>query len=138
MRCRVKCQHSIRRGLRGCRCPLPVAVNADGLATLVTPALTDFATHASVLMQVVVDDQDHTAAGCDSRPLGAMRYLVVANPQFIRQFFQKVVRVDSLSRAPKKRALLCQMVSAEGDVGAPKSKSNSDIVLLCEYPSPSF
>ena len=101
------------------RVPLPVAVNADSLATWFMPALTDFATQASVLLQVVVDDQDHTAewlrsgvvlaaitgtarpaAGCDSRPLGAMRYLAVASPQFMHQFFQKGVRVDSLSQAP--------------------------------------
>ena len=101
------------------RVPLPVAVNADSLATWFTPALTDFATRAAVLMQVVVDDQDHTAqwlrsgvvlaaisgtarpaAGCDSRPLGAMRYLAVASPQFLLEFFQKGVRVDSLRHAP--------------------------------------
>ena len=76
------------------RVALPIAVNADSLATWFAPAMAAFAADAPVLMEVAVDDQDHTtewlrsgavlaavtgtsrpAAGCNSRPLGAMRYL---------------------------------------------------------------
>jgi LysR family transcriptional regulator (chromosome initiation inhibitor) len=72
-----------------------------------------------VLVDVAVDDQDHTAqwlrsgavlaavtgtarpaTGCNSRPLGAMRYLAVASPAFIARHFAKGVGAGSLARAP--------------------------------------
>ena len=43
------------------RVTLPIAVNADSLATWLAPVLTTFAAAAPVLMHVAVDDQDHTA-----------------------------------------------------------------------------
>lgn len=46
------------------RAPLPVAVNADSLATWFAPAAAAFAADAPVLLQVTVDDQDHTPNGC--------------------------------------------------------------------------
>ena len=77
------------------RVRLPIAVNADSLATWFSPAVAAFAADAPVLMDVTVDDQDHTsewlrsgavlaavtgnarpATGCNSKPLGAMRYCV--------------------------------------------------------------
>lgn len=101
------------------RVPLPVAVNADSLATWLAPALTRFAAEAPVLMEVAVDDQDHTAewlrsgkvlaavtatarpaSGCNSRPLGAMRYLAAASPAFMKNYFAKGVGAHSLSLAP--------------------------------------
>lgn len=101
------------------RIALPIAVNADSLATWVTPAITAFAITAPVLMEVAVDDQDHTAewlrsgavlaavtgmarpnTGCNSRPLGAMRYMAAASPAFVAQFFPKGVGATSLARAP--------------------------------------
>jgi len=103
----------------GVRIAMPIAVNADSLATWFTPAITAFAVTAPVLMEVAVDDQDHTAewlrsgkvlaavtgtarptAGCNSRPLGAMRYLAAASPAFIAQFFPNGVGTGSLARAP--------------------------------------
>ena len=84
------------------RVALPVAVNADSLATWFAPALAAYAAHAPVLVEVAVDDQDHTAAwlasgavlaavtgtaraaaGCNSLALGAMRYRAVASPAFM-------------------------------------------------------
>ncbi len=101
------------------RVALPVAVNADSLATWFAPALAAFAAQAPVLMEVAVDDQDHTrewlrsgavlaavtatalpAAGCDSRPLGAMRYLAAASPAFVERHFSAGVGAGSLARAP--------------------------------------
>lgn len=101
------------------RVPLPVAVNADSLATWFAPALAAFAAEAPVWMEVAVDDQDHTAdwlrsgavlaavtsiarpaTGCNSRPLGAMRYLAAASPAFIVQHFAGGVGAASLARAP--------------------------------------
>ena len=103
----------------GARVSLPVAVNADSLATWFAPALAAFAAQAPVLMSVSVDDQDHTAewlrtgavlaavtgtsrpaAGCNSQPLGAMRYLSVASPAFVAHFFGEGVGAGSLAQAP--------------------------------------
>jgi LysR family transcriptional regulator, chromosome initiation inhibitor len=101
------------------RVALPVAVNADSLATWFTPALAAFAADAPVLVDVAVDDQDHTtewlrsgavlaavtgtaraAAGCNSRPLGAMRYLAAASPAFAARHFAGGVGAGSLAQAP--------------------------------------
>lgn len=44
------------------RVALPIAVNADSLATWFAPAVAAFAADAPVLVELAVDDQDHTAA----------------------------------------------------------------------------
>lgn len=101
------------------RMNLPVAVNADSLATWFAPALTAFAAQAPVLMSVSVDDQDHTAewlrtgavlaavtgasrpaSGCNSQPLGAMRYIAAASPAFVARHFSNGVGAGSLANAP--------------------------------------
>lgn len=101
------------------RVPLPVAVNADSLATWFAPAVAAFAAEAPVLMEIAIDDQDHTAewlrsgtvlaavtgtarpaVGCDSRPLGSMRYVAAATPAFMGRHFADGVGAGSLARAP--------------------------------------
>lgn len=101
------------------RVVLPIAVNADSLATWLAPALAAFAADAPVLMEVAVDDQDHTtewlrsgrvlaavtgtarpAAGCNSRALGTMRYLAAASPAFVARYFGSGVGPVSLAQAP--------------------------------------
>ena len=101
------------------RVALPLAVNADSLATWFAPAVAAFAAQAPVLMEVAVDDQDHTAewlrsgavlaavtalprpvVGCNSRPLGAMRYLAVASPAFVEHHFPGGVGAGALAQAP--------------------------------------
>ena len=101
------------------RVPLPIAVNADSLATWFAPALAAFAANALVLMDVAVDNEDHTAewlrsgrvlaavtgtsrpaSGCNSRPLGAMRYVAAASPAFVQRHFAKGVGASSLALAP--------------------------------------
>lgn len=101
------------------RVTLPIAVNADSLATWLTPAIAAFGAEHPVLMEVAVDDQDHTtewlrsgavlaavtatarpAAGCNSRPLGAMRYLAAASPAFVQHHFADGVGAGSLAKAP--------------------------------------
>ncbi|MDR7305840.1 LysR family transcriptional regulator ArgP [Rhodoferax saidenbachensis] len=103
----------------GARVPLPIAVNADSLATWFAPVLTAFAADAPVLMDVAVDDQDHTAewmrtgtvlaavtgtarpsSGCNVRSLGSMRYLAAASPAFVERYFATGVGAQSLSVAP--------------------------------------
>ncbi|MGQ7298259.1 ArgP/LysG family DNA-binding transcriptional regulator [Quadrisphaera sp. KR29] len=89
-------------GGRAARPPvLPVAVNADSLATWVLPALAHLAgPEAEVCLDLRREDQAHTARllrdgtvvaaitsdavavpGCSVRPLGALRYLAVAAPE---------------------------------------------------------
>lgn len=78
---------------------LAVAVNADSLATWFEPVLATAAAWGDVTMRIHVEDQDHSAtllrsgevigavtsdpvaaAGCESRPLGSMRYVPMATP----------------------------------------------------------
>lgn len=101
------------------RVVLPVAVNADSLATWFASAIGRFAAEAPVLMEVAVDDEDHTtewlrsgavlaavtatarpAAGCNSRPLGALRYRAAASPAFVARHLVDGVGAGSLARAP--------------------------------------
>jgi LysR family transcriptional regulator (chromosome initiation inhibitor) len=101
------------------RVALPIAVNADSLATWLAPALSAFAAEAPVLMDVAVDNEDHTtgwlrsgavlaavtasarpATGCNSRPLGAMRYLAVASPTYKARYFPDGVTAGRLAEAP--------------------------------------
>ena len=101
------------------RVALPVAVNADSLATWFAPAVAAFAAEAPVLVELAVDDQDHTAAwlrsgavlaavtgtarppaGFNSRPLGAMRYVAAASPACVARHFSQGVGAASLARAP--------------------------------------
>ncbi len=82
---------------------LPIAVNADSLATWVMPAL-DPLVREGLSLELVVDDQDFThdwlrqgavlgcvstvreaLRGCRAVPLGVMRYIAVASPAFIAE-----------------------------------------------------
>ncbi|MDE2093357.1 MAG: LysR family transcriptional regulator ArgP [Burkholderiales bacterium] len=101
------------------RVALPIAVNADSLATWFAPAVAAFAAAAPALVELSVDDQDHTAtwlrrgavlaavtgtarppAGFNSTPLGAMRYLAAASPAYVARHFVGGVGAGSLARAP--------------------------------------
>ena len=103
----------------GARVEMPIAVNADSLATWFAPVAAKFAAESPVLLNVAVDDQDHTAewlrsgvviaavtgssrppTGCNSRALGAMRYLAVASPAYIARYFSAGVGAGTLARAP--------------------------------------
>jgi len=84
---------------------VPLAVNADSLSTWFLPALATLAADG-IVFELHRDDQDYTAgllesgtvsaavtsqeqpvAGCSVRPLGRMRYLPVASPEFVRRWF---------------------------------------------------
>ena len=118
-------EHELHAGLPGLapqgdtRVPLPIAVNADSLATWFATPMAAFAARGPVLLQVAVDDQDHTAewlrsgavlaavtgtarpaSGCNSRPLGAMRYRAAASPAFVRRYFAGGLGASSLAQAP--------------------------------------
>jgi LysR family transcriptional regulator (chromosome initiation inhibitor) len=93
-----------------------IAVNADSLATWVVPAL---AAVPGLLYDIVVDDQDHSeellrrgevsaavtghegpVQGCDSFPLGALRYVATASPAFVEEWLGKDRSAESIARAP--------------------------------------
>lgn len=96
-----------------------VATNADSLGTWFCDAVSDFARQSGYLLNVAVDDQDHTAewlergrvvaavsslarpvAGCRSMPLGSLRYRAVASPEYIARYFSNGVSLDTLGTAP--------------------------------------
>lgn len=85
--------------------PLPVAVNADSLATWFTSVLRDAATWPDSALRLAVEDQAHSAellrngdviaavtsesspvAGCRVHKLGSLRYLAAATPELRRQW----------------------------------------------------
>jgi LysR family transcriptional regulator (chromosome initiation inhibitor) len=97
--------------------PLPIAINADSLATWVLPSLAPLADE--VAFDIVREDQDHTSEllrqgavmaaitadadpvpGCSSTPLGAMRYRPMAAAGFARRWFADGVSAKTLARAP--------------------------------------
>lgn len=108
----------LAQGVHG-RVTLPVAVNADSLATWFIAAAAEATADAPLLLDLSLDDQEHTAErlrsgevvaavtalaeavpGCRSVPLGRLRYCATASPAFIRRHFAEGVNADSLSKAP--------------------------------------
>lgn len=104
------------------RLHLPIAVNADSLATWFLPALADLPadqTGSAVTFDIRQEDQDHSVAllrdgsvmaavtteaqpvqGCRVQPLGSMRYLAVASPEFHRRYLPDGPTADALAMAP--------------------------------------
>lgn len=95
---------------------LRLAVNADSLATWVIPAL---ALVPGFLFDLVIDDQDvsqdwlrrgevvaaitaHPTAppGCDTIPLGALRYRATAAPGYMARWMPQGATAAALARAP--------------------------------------
>ncbi|MGM9491880.1 LysR family transcriptional regulator ArgP [Ideonella sp. YS5] len=108
----------LAQGVRG-RVTLPVAVNADSLATWFIAAAAEATAEAPLLLDLSLDDQDHTAEwlrsgevvaavtaladavpGCRSVPLGLLRYGATASPDFMRRHFNDGVNAESLAQAP--------------------------------------
>jgi LysR family transcriptional regulator, chromosome initiation inhibitor len=96
-----------------------IAVNADSLATWFLPAIAPLTVKGASMFELLVDDQDHTAAmlragrvlaavtaephpvqGCNVEPLGAMRYVAVASPDFLDKYFSRGVTTRALEQAP--------------------------------------
>ncbi len=97
---------------------LRVAVNADSLGTWFVQALCSFAADEHALLDVAVDDQDHTAdwlrrgevlaavtataapvQGCRSHALGRLRYVATASPGFVARHFAAGVNAATLAHA---------------------------------------
>ena len=106
-------------GLASSPVTLRIAVNADSLASWVLPALTAV---PDVLFDLVIDNQDASQdwlkrgevlgvitshpgplQGCDTIPLGALRYHAVASPEFLRQRLPRGPTAEALSSAPALR-----------------------------------
>ncbi|NLH82082.1 MAG: LysR family transcriptional regulator ArgP [Phyllobacteriaceae bacterium] len=98
---------------------LAIATNADSLGTWFLPALSVFTRATEHLVDVAVDDEDHTAdwlrrgrvlaavtalgepvRGCRVVPLGALRYHATAIPDFMERHFPTGVTPEALTRAP--------------------------------------
>ncbi|SFL67007.1 LysR family transcriptional regulator ArgP [Geodermatophilus ruber] len=96
---------------------LPIAVNADSLATWVLPALAPLS--AEFCFDLHREDQEHTSAllragtvmaavtaeadpvpGCTSTRLGAMRYRPMAAPGFAARWLPDGPTAEALARAP--------------------------------------
>ncbi|MCS5734305.1 LysR family transcriptional regulator ArgP [Herbiconiux daphne] len=96
---------------------MPIAVNADSLATWLLPALAELST--VIAFDLFREDQGHTTAllrdgtvmgavtdvaqavqGCSSTPLGAMRYRPMANRSFAARWFGGGVTPAALADAP--------------------------------------
>jgi LysR family transcriptional regulator (chromosome initiation inhibitor) len=98
---------------------LPVAVNADSLATWFLDAARPLLERRSVLLDVRVADQEEThrllrggevagcvsaraepVQGCAVRPLGCMIYRLVAAPAFCGRWFPEGFTPEAAARAP--------------------------------------
>jgi LysR family transcriptional regulator, chromosome initiation inhibitor len=93
-----------------------VAVNADSMSTWFTAV---FAVLDDVLFDVRIEDQDHSAqllhegvvvgavttehhpvSGCRVHPLGVMRYIPVATPEYIERHLPDGFSARSVAEAP--------------------------------------
>jgi LysR family transcriptional regulator (chromosome initiation inhibitor) len=106
-------------GLPQRRVTLRIATNADSLGTWFLSAAAAFANRSTHLIDIAVDDQEHTAEwlrrgrvlaavtalekpiqGCRVVPLGSLRYLATASPAFIERYFSDGVTIQALAQAP--------------------------------------
>lgn len=98
---------------------ISIAVNNDTLATWLLPALADFVQSRQLLLNLTLDDQDHTHAlmeagqtlacvssqaqamrGCVAEPLGMMRYRLLASPLYQQRWFPDGMTREAARRAP--------------------------------------
>jgi LysR family transcriptional regulator (chromosome initiation inhibitor) len=106
-------------GSNGGHVTLRVAVNADSLGTWFIGAMAAFLGKDRALLDVALDDQDHTlewlrsgevqaavaansqpVQGCDIVTLGRLRYVAVASPDYMLRYFPDGVTAASLADAP--------------------------------------
>ena len=101
--------------------PLSVAlaVNNDTLAIWLLPGLASFLIREHILLDIMLDDQDHTYTllsqglalagvssepramrGCEVQTLGAMRYRLLAAPSFAHKWFPQGLEREAARIAP--------------------------------------
>jgi LysR family transcriptional regulator (chromosome initiation inhibitor) len=102
-----------------CFTSIAVGLNADSLATWFPDAIGSFLLKEHVLLDIRVDDQDHThrllkdgdvmgcistqdqsLQGCRIDFLGQMTYCMFATPEFAKQWFPNGLTITDASRAP--------------------------------------
>ena len=105
--------------LQGGSPAIRLAVNADSLGTWFVGAVSKFLECETVLLDIVLDDQEHTLEwlrsgdvlaavtvtpraiqGCNSVPLGRLRYIAAASPGFMGRYFPDGVNSTSVANAP--------------------------------------
>lgn len=140
---------------------LKLAVNADSLSTWFMDAMSAFTRDGNELLDISIDDQDHTAKriregevlaavtatssaipGCNTWPLGRMRYVAAASPEFIRRYLKDGITPEAMARAPmmsygRKDSLQdqwLQRLGAEGRRNTPRHflPSNQGYTRACE------
>jgi LysR family transcriptional regulator (chromosome initiation inhibitor) len=98
---------------------IAIAVNADSAATWLQEAVTPLMANGDCMLQIRLDDQDHTltmlregrvfgcvtsetaqVAGTTATALGAMRYFCVASPGFAARWFADGFTAQAVERAP--------------------------------------
>lgn len=98
---------------------LVLGVNGDTLNTWFFPALAEIFARENILLELLVDDQDHTYTllesgqvigcigtrsvpmrGCLAEPLGVVRYHLVASPAFQARWFAKGFNRADARKAP--------------------------------------
>ena len=98
---------------------LRIAVNEDSLATWFVDVIGSFCKERGALLDLVVEDQDHTVEtlrsggvqgaittmaepvqGCRSVELGRMLYVAACSPDFFETYFRGGVNRNSLADAP--------------------------------------
>ncbi|MGO4381999.1 LysR family transcriptional regulator ArgP [Pseudoduganella sp. RAF53_2] len=98
---------------------IAVAVNNDTLGTWFLPELSEFLIRENILLDIILDDQDHTYTllekglalagvssepkpmrGCTAQFLGTMRYRMLATPDFVRRWFPNGFTRDAGKKAP--------------------------------------
>lgn len=140
---------------------LKLAVNADSLSTWFMDAMSAFTRDGNELLDISIDDQDHTAKriregevlaavtatssaipGCNTWPLGRMRYVAAASPDFIRRYLKDSITPEAMARTPmmsygRKDSLQdqwLQRLGAEGRRNTPRHflPSNQGYTRACE------
>jgi LysR family transcriptional regulator (chromosome initiation inhibitor) len=98
---------------------IAIAVNNDTLATWLLPAVGEFLLAQQIVLEILLDDQDHTfnlltqglalagissasapMRGCVAQPLGLMRYRMLATPAFAQSWFAQGLQRDCARHAP--------------------------------------
>lgn len=98
---------------------IPIAVNADSLATWFIEAVALFYQQTGAFIEIVVDDENHTdtwlrhgrvmgavtaqakpVQGCKVQKLGEMVYLPMASPDFMREYFSLGLTEEAFAKAP--------------------------------------
>ena len=137
-------------------------MNADSLSTWFMDAMAAFTAGGNELLDICIDDQEHTAqrirqgdvlaavtasaapiAGCNLWPLGSVRYVAAASPAFVARYFAaEGTTAAAMAQAPmmtfdRKDRLQEQWLQQQGLLGrrqAPRHfvPSNDGFIRACE------